>query len=88
MNKQGYSHSPVPPSLALESEADMIANVVILGIIAILVFFSVRKIYTDRKNGVHSCSGGCAGCSGSCSHTHLSDDEVQRRQARLKHSIH
>lgn len=82
---QGYSHGLVPPSFASESEANMIANVIILGVIAILVLLSLRKVFLDRKRGGSSCGYNCAGCSGSCSHTNLSEDEVKRRQARLKH---
>lgn len=82
---QDGSHSLVPSFLGLESEANMIANVIILFVIAILAALSIRKIYLDRRHGGSSCGYNCAGCSGSCSHTNLSEEEVKRRQARLKH---
>ena len=44
-----------------------IGTIVVLLVLVAMVGAIVRKLYTDRKNGIHSCGGhcggGCPGCS-------------------------
>ncbi len=40
-----------------------ILDIVLLGLIALAVFFALRRIIKKRKSG---CSCGCAACSRSC----------------------
>lgn len=42
-----------------------IADVVIIAVIALVVFFVVRGMIRDKKAGKSSCGGSCAGC-GAC----------------------
>ncbi len=44
----------------------MVANIVVLSIIAILAVIAIRKIIMDRKNGVPSCGYACGGNCSSC----------------------
>ena len=49
-----------------------IGTIVVLLVLVAIVGAIVRKLYTDRKKGIHSCGGGCpgcnsrGGCAGSC----------------------
>ena len=42
-------------------------TIVVLLVLVILVALIVRKLYSDKKKGIHSCGGhcggGCPGCS-------------------------
>ncbi len=40
------------------------ADVIIIAVLAVIVFFIVRGQLRKLRKG--QCSGGCAGCSGSC----------------------
>ena len=42
-----------------------IADIVIIAVIALVVFFVVRGMIRDKKAGKSSCGGSCAGC-GAC----------------------
>ena len=42
-----------------------IADLIILAVIALALFFIVRGVIRDRKAGKSSCGGSCAGC-GAC----------------------
>lgn len=49
-------------------------TIVVLLVLVILVALIVRKLYSDKKKGIHSCGGhcgggcpGCSSCGGSCS---------------------
>lgn len=37
---------------------------VVLSVVLVLIFFAARSVIRDKKSG--RCSGGCAGCKGSC----------------------
>ncbi len=46
-----------------------LGTIVVIAILAVIVFFAVRSIVKDKKNGKSSsCGGNCAGCAmgGSC----------------------
>ncbi len=53
-----------------------IGTIVVLLVLAAIVGAIVRKLYTDRKKGIHSCGGHCGGgcpgcnsrggCAGNC----------------------
>lgn len=45
-------------------------TIVVFIILVIIVGAIVRKLYADRKRGIHSCGGGCPGCTGSCASCH------------------
>ena len=45
-----------------------IADILIIALIAIALFFAVRHVVKLRKSGGCACgsAGGCSGCTGSC----------------------
>lgn len=45
----------------------VLSTVIICLILAAALFFSVRKLWKDKKNGRSCCGGGCSGCSGCAS---------------------
>lgn len=57
----------------------MIADIIIVGLVAVALFFSIRQI---RKNGTCDCgtSGGCSACGGSCSHCKEEAEEMKKLQ--------
>jgi hypothetical protein len=48
----------------------MAANIIIVAVVGLILFFAVRRIVKDRKKG--GCSCGCAACpsSGQCKSAH------------------
>ena len=62
-----------------------IADVVIIAVIALVVFFVVRGMIRDKKAGKSSCGGSCAGCgacagcSGCSSCTACSADRIKKQ---------
>lgn len=49
-------------------------TIVVLLVLVLIVALIVRKLYSDKKKGIHSCGGhcgggcpGCSSCGGSCS---------------------
>ena len=49
-------------------------TIIVLLVLVIIVAAIVRKLYSDKKKGIHSCGGHCGGgcpvcssCGGSCS---------------------
>lgn len=46
----------------------MVANIILLVIVAFFVILAGRKVWADHKNGVNACGYACGGeCNGSCS---------------------
>lgn len=43
---------------------EIISTVVIAALILLAVWFSVRKLWRDKKSGKTCCGGGCNGCYG------------------------
>ena len=44
------------------------ASIILGAIVAVLLFFALRHVYHNVKEGKEDCcSGGCGGCGGSCS---------------------
>lgn len=39
-------------------------TIIVLAIVLVMVYFAARSVIRNKKAG--KCSGGCAGCSGSC----------------------
>ena len=39
-------------------------TIIVLAIVLVKVYFAARSVIRNKKAG--KCSGGCAGCSGSC----------------------
>lgn len=39
-------------------------TVIVLTVLTIAVFFVVRRMIKDKKNGKGCCGGSCSGCSG------------------------
>ncbi len=52
---------------------EIISTVVICAVLACAVFFSVRKLWRDKKNGRTCCGGGCDCCCG------CGDDKKEKR---------
>lgn len=44
--------------------SEIISTLVILLLIGLALFFSLRKLWRDKKNGKTCCGGGCDGCCG------------------------
>ncbi|MGN0688675.1 MAG: FeoB-associated Cys-rich membrane protein [Oscillospiraceae bacterium] len=42
--------------------SENIGTVVTAAILLTIVFLIIRKVISDKKKGVSSCGGGCAGC--------------------------
>lgn len=54
----------------------MIADILIVLLLAVAVFFALRKIIKDRKAGIGSCGENCSECLGDC---HFDPDKVPER---------
>lgn len=47
-----------------------IQTLVVGVIVAIGLFFAVRHVYRNFRDGKEDCAGNCGGCGGSCSSCH------------------
>lgn len=54
----------------------MIADIIIVLLLAVAVFFALRKIVRDRRAGIGSCGEKCSECIGDC---HFDPDRVPER---------
>lgn len=41
---------------------EILSTLLIVLLIGCALFFSIRKLWKDKKNGKTCCGGGCAGC--------------------------
>ena len=41
-----------------------LANIIVILVLALIVFFIVRSMVLDKRAGRSSCGGSCAGCAG------------------------
>lgn len=45
-----------------------LGTIFVLIVLVVIVAAIVRKLYTDKKKGIHSCGGNCGAC-GACGHS-------------------
>lgn len=42
---------------------EILSTLLILALIACALFFSIRKLWRDKRSGKSCCGGSCSGCS-------------------------
>ena len=43
-----------------------LANIIVIAVIALVVFFIIRSMVMDKRAGRSSCGGNCGSCAGCC----------------------
>lgn len=54
-----------------------LANIIVIAVIALVVFFIIRSMVMDKRAGRSSCGGNCGSCAG-CGACHPQTEESKK----------